>query len=416
MRRELVFSIARKLVILALVVSAAFLLLRTDYFSALQRTLPAEAPARADSASVEGAAALRPRAVMVCYPDGGRAASAYDGEATDAAFLHFAALLGEALGSAGAPQDISETEFRALAEAGSVFVDLGADIQLDLLTGWLGAGVFAESDMSADILYLGLSEGDVILCFRSGSGGFCRCETVAQGEALRDRMEDFFPSGDAAFAYENARLEGVEPYMVVLEETPEVSAVSAASARDEAAPETFLDAVGMNFFVASYYDEADGTAVYVEEEKTLRLSPDGVLSYRDGGAAEDASRAESLSDAVNRAFLLAQGSAGAYCGDARLMFAGAGQDGSGKSTVYFDYCVNGIPVRLAEGHAAVVEVAGGELLRAVVTLRRYTVSGETETVLPMYRAAAIAAAGEGGSPALIYADSGTAVKCVWIDE
>ena len=416
MRKERLFSIARKLVILALVASALLLLFQTDYFSALRRTLPAEAPARADSTSVEGAAALRPRAVMVCYADGSRAASACDGEATEEAFLHFAALLGEALGSAGAPQEIEEAEFRALAEAGSVFVDLGAPIQLDLLTGWLGAGVFAESDRSADILYLGLSEEDVLLCFRGADGGFYRCDTVAQGEALRARMGDLLLSGDAAFAYENARLEGVEPYMVILEETPDVPAVSAASARDEAAPEALLEAVGMNFFVASYYDEADGTAVYVEEEKTLRLSPDGVLSYRDGGAIEDASRQGSLSDAVYRAFLLARGSAGAYCGDARLMFAGAEWSGGGACTVYFDYCVNGIPVRLAEGHAATVEIAGGELLRATVALRRYSASGEAETVLPMYRAAAIAAADGGGSPALIYADSGTAVKCIWINE
>ena len=415
MRKELIFSIARKLVILTLVVSALFLLLRTDYFSALRRTLPAESPARTESTSVEGAAALRPRAVMVCYADGSRAASACDGEATEEVFLHFAALLGEALGSAGAPQNTSEAEFRALAEAGSVFVDLGAPVQLDLLTGWLGAGVFAERDMSADILYLGLSEEDVLLCFRSAEGGFYRCDTVAQSEALRARMGDLLLSGDASFAYENARLEGVEPYMVVLEETPDIPAVSAASARDEAAPETLLEAVGMNFFVASYYDEADGTAVYVEEEKTLRLSPDGILSYRDGGAPGDASPTGSLSDAVYRAFLLARDSAGAYCGDARLMFAGALRDG-GTYTVHFDYCVNGIPVRLAGGHAVTVEVAGGELLRAVVALRRYSVSEATETVLPMYRAAAIAAAGGGGSPALIYADTGAAVKCMWINE
>lgn len=416
MRKERLLSIARKIVILGLVISAVLLLLRTDYFSALRRTLPAESSSHAESTSVEGAAALRPRAVMVCYPDGSRAASACDGETTEEAFLHFAALLGEALGSAGAPQGISEAEFRALAEAGSVFVDLGAPVQLDLLTGWLGAGVFSESDMSADVLYLGLSEEDVLLCFRGGDGGFYRCDTVAQTGALRARMDDLPLSGDAAFAYENARLEGVEPYMVVLEETPGVSALSAVSARDEAAPETLLEAVGMNFFVASYYDEADGTAVYVEEEKTLRLSPDGVLSYRDGGVPEDPPRAESLSDAVDRAFLLVRGSAGAYCGDAKLMFAGAEKDGTGTYTVYFDYCVNGIPVRLAEGHAAVVEVARGTLLRAVVRLRRYTVSGETETVLPMYRAAAIAAAGGGGSPVLIYTDTGAAVSCIWINE
>ena len=50
---------------------------------------------------------------------------------------------------------------------------------------------------------------------------------------------------------------------------------------------------------------------------------------------------------------------------------------------------------------------------ASVSLRRYTLTEEPETVLPMLRAAAIASV-RGETPALIYADSGDRTRCVWV--
>lgn len=415
MRKELVFSIMRKLLILALLVSAVFLTLRTGGLFAARGMLPAvgnETGSASASSTAEAAAALRPRAVLVRLPDGGASASAYDGEDTELAFQRFSAFLGEALGSAGAPEQITAARFRGGTEDGCVFVDFGVAFPLDLLSDWLGAGGGGAAAMNADVLYLGLAEGGVSLCFRDG-GGYYRCTTAAQPEGLTARMEEF-QAAEAGFAYENALLRGVEPYTVILGTMPDVYAVSGGGAREYADAERLMESVGMNSYLVSSYYDADGTMVLMEGARTLRLSPDGMVSYRSSGAEREIA-ADGRAAAVSYACRFAQRSAGAFCGDAEIMLSGV-ETAEGAYTVYFDYCVNSIPVRLSGGHAGTVVISGGAVLRAALELRRYTLSEETETVLPMLRAAAIAAAGEDGAPALVYMDSGDRVQCVWMSE
>ena len=73
-------------------------------------------------------------------------------------------------------------------------------------------------------------------------------------------------------------------------------------------------------------------------------------------------------------------------------------------------------MRLSEGHAGTVSVSGSVIRRAVFTLRRYERLEGQELVLPLRRAAEIAAAGKDGVPALVYMDSGDRVRCVWVSE
>ena len=203
MRKELIFSILRKLLIAGLLVSAVLLTLRTDFYTGTERVLPAADGTGKETervSSADAAAALRPRAVLVRYADGTAAASAYDGETTEQAFLRFSAFLGEALGSAGTPAEITETEFRDGLSGGGVFVDLGGSFPLELLSAWMGAGGGGAAALRADLLYLGLTETGVELRFRDGAG-FFRCATGAQSESLRGRIEDF-QATEAAFAFE----------------------------------------------------------------------------------------------------------------------------------------------------------------------------------------------------------------------
>ena len=416
MRKELAAGILRKLLIAALLVSAVFLTLRTNGFSASRAGLPAagaDTGSTAASSAAEAAAALRPRAVLVRLPDGETLASAYDVEETELAFRRFSAFLGEALGSAGTPEKITAPCFRGGLEAGCVFVDLGGVFPPELLSDWLGAGGGGAAARNADILYLGLSEEAVSLCFRDGEDCY-RCATAAQPEGLLARMTEFQQAPGAFFAYESDLLRGIEPYTVVLRETPAVYTVSGTGAREYADAERLMEAVGMNSYLVSSYYDADGTMVLMEGTRTLRLSPDGILSYRNSGHGRELS-SDGLSAAVSYACRLAQRSAGAFCGDAQICLTGV-ETAEAVYTVYLDYCVNGIPVRLSGGHAGTVVISGGAVRSAAIELRRYTVSGEAETVLPMLRAAAIAASDrDGGAPVLVYLDTAEGTRCIWIN-
>lgn len=419
MHKERLFSFVRKAAIVALLVSAALLLLQTDYFTTLsgrgsrgaERSGGATAGSAA-SVSAEAAAALLPRAVLVRFSDGSAQGSAFDGETTEQTFRRFAAVLGEALGSAGAPEAIPEGVFRGGMDAGCVFVDFGMAFPLGLLSDWLGSGGGGAEDRSADLLYLGLDGEEVRFFFREGKE-YYRCPTATQAETLTARMEDF-QAAEAYFAFESERLAGTEPYTVVLKTMPELYAVNAGSAGSEATPQRLMDAMGMNSYITSSYSDADGTLVLMEGGRTLRLNPDGTLYYRDTDGARELAAGDSVA-AVNYACRLAQQSLGAFCGDARVVFTGMETVGS-VYTIHFDYAVSGIPVRLTGRHAATVTIDGGALRWASMELRNYTHSTETETVLPMIQAAAIASAQGGGTLALVYVDGGERTHCVWVND
>lgn len=415
--KEQIFSLLRKVLIAALIASAVFLTLRTGWFSAYGERRGAAAAAvggaAETAASMEAAAALRPRAVLVTAPDGGRTATAWDGETTLLAFRQFSALLGEALGSAGTPEGVSEAVFRAGLDNPGVLIDLGAVYPLSLLSDWVGTGGGGAAERSADILYLYLTENAAALSFRDPDGGWYSCATAAQPEALESRIGDFRAGGAAFFAFEDGRLEGVEPYTVVTETLPEITAVSSVSARDGVDVETLMGAFGLNSYLASSYYDADGALVLMEDGRTLRLGADGTLTYRD--SAPEAAGTAGTVTVVNKAVRLARGSAGVTAGDADLVFAGV-EEAEGAYTVRFDYSVNGIPVRQNTGSAVEVVVSDGIVRRASAVLRRYARTEAQETVLSMYRAAAVAAARGGGTPELIYEDLGDRVQCVWVND
>ena len=419
MRKEQIFFFLRKAAIGALLVSAVLLLLQTDYFTTVsgrasggtERSGGAAAGSAA-SVSAEAAAALLPRAVLVRFSDGGAQGSAYDGETTEQAFRRFAAVLGEALGSAGSPETIPEETFRGGMDAGCVFVDPGMAFPLGLLSDWLGAGGGGAADRNADLLYLGLDGNEVRFFFREGEEYFC-CPTATQAETLKARMEDF-QAAAAYFAFENERLAGTEPYTVVLESMPELYTVIAGSAGSEAGPQQLMDAMGMNSYVTSSYFDADGTLVLMEGGRTLRLNPDGTLYYRDTEGADKIAAGDSVA-AVNYACRLAQQSLGAFCGDAKIVFTGMETAGS-VYTIWLDYAVSGVPVRLTDRHAATVMIDGGVVRWASMELRHYTRSSTTETVLPMVQAAAIASARGDGTLSLVYADGGERTRCIWVND
>ena len=121
-----------------------------------------------------------------------------------------------------------------------------------------------------------------------------------------------------------------------------------------------------------------------------------------------------LSSAVNSAWRTAERTIGFSCGDGGLLFAGVSFDAAQQTyTVLLDYVVDGIPVRLASGHAAEIVLYGDAVVQARLQFRRFTRTEEQTVLLPYLQAAAIAAAQQ-AEPELIYADAGDDTACMWV--
>ena len=421
MRKERLGHLLRLLLIALLIVSAALLARASGYYDELFHRLPAavsEESGNADGelslSAAELAEAVRPRTVLVCR-EGKAVASAYSGEATEAEFHRFSAILGEALGSAGEPEEISEKEFRGGLESGSVFMDFSCGMPLELLAEWLGSEMSGKAGSTeVQFLYLGLSDGAVQLCYRDGDGRFCRCTTAAVSETLDARMGDF-QGVSAEFAYGDRSLKHLDPYTVLLSALPEFSGVAGAAVRDGINTEELMQTFGMNSYVVSSYTEADGTRVYIENEKSLRVHPDGAVVFRAGSADGERSIAEGLTAAVSYAYAAAKRSIGQYAGEADVLLSGIATDGTDQYTVTFDYCIGSVPLRMASGSAAQFSIKDGILTDARLSLRYYLFTDTAEKMLPMRFAAAIADAA-GTTPTLVYADGGDQISCIWVKD
>jgi len=417
MRNAKLMHIAKLSLILLLLASAVFLARTSGYYDALFRRLPTAGSGQSESAGdgqdisvAELASAVRPRAVVVCAPDGTVRASAYAQEETE--FQRFSAVFGEALGSAGEPAEIDEKSFRAGFASGCVFLDFYSAEPLELLADWLGSEMHGGAAAAlTHTLYLGLTNQTVQLCYCDESGRFFSCTTATVSETLLARMDEF-QGGAAGFAYADRTLKQLDPYTVIVSELPELYAVVGSNARDGVAAAELMEALGMNSFVASSYVEADGTQVFIENRKTLRISPEGVVTFRADTADGERGAAEGLTAAVRYAYASATKTIGRSCGSASMMLSGVLTGSADSYTVTFEYCLGTIPVRLSSGSAAQITVNNGVITDARLVLRSYGYSEETAVVLPMKQAAAVAASA-GMTPTLVYSDSGDQINLVW---
>ena len=399
-------DLLRRVLLVLLSVTALLLAFETGYLNLTPgRDASSQAAESGPAQSADSAAALWPRGVLISRADGRRRAALCDQAETERLFSPFAALLGEALGTAGEAEALSESDFRAGLGGEGLFVDLGAACPLWLLAGALGAK--GRCTDTAELLLLVPGSDGAELCYRRPDGSFARCATSTSSETLRARLNEG-EGVEAVFAWEDPDLDSLSPYLIL-------PARRNAPMRIEAAvnpnPETLMRAFGMNSYVASGYREGDGTRVYIDDEKTLRVAADGTVRYRCDAAGRGSLPDEELAAYAIR---LGEEAVGTLCGDARLCFAGLRTEGE-LMTVELDYAVQGVPVELAAGRAAVLRFRGGGLVTAQLLPRSFRATAETETLPPMRFAAAIAAAGEGGGLRLCYLERGEGFRCLWVN-
>jgi hypothetical protein len=407
----------KSLLIVLLLLSAALLIRASGYFPALgegylsasQGSLGQSGQSSAETSA--SAVTVRPVAVVISGEEGTRCALEYDGDAVSAAFDSFSAALGEAIGSSSAIESVSEQLWQqSISECGVTF-DFYYPQPLSLLSQWLGTTAGAAGEHSARYMCISCTGSNAWFYFRSESDGtYYRCATALSSQAVTQRME-LYRRNNAVFAFESERYSGVEPYTVMLDELPAVYAVYSDSAQGNMDLNSIMSLLGMNSYVIRPYTEADGTQVYVENGKTLRVGADGSISFKapaptSGETGTELEAAQAASALVGE---IMQG----HTGDAELHFAG-GSFSDGKYTAKFEYAVDGVPVEQSSGvTAASVTIENGEVRSLELVPRRYTLTEEEQSVLPMLLASAIAASGS-GELRLVYIDSGSAVNCAWV--
>lgn len=342
----------------------------------------------------------------------------------DTRFEAVGSLLGEAVGSAYGISAVSEEDFLAALDGSGVYLAFSSALPLEVLAARLGVAAPTTRQLDVHRCLLSLGSGEnAVFYLQDPKNGCFRFSTAVRSDLLADYLtsQEGWPSVEFAFALGEEYAE-LSPYTLVPSAPSVRYELAAANALGDYSTEELLRRAEFNPH-ANRYVESSGTTVAVEGERKLYLHPDGRLAYSGGRAdegslfsvpaadAERPSRAEYCAAARSLLSSLVQG----RTGDAALYLSGTDYDKDG-CTVYFDYMVNGTPLRFADGsHAAEVRTEGRSITAFTLRLRRYTLTERSTALLPAALARVVAQRYPNGELTIAYIDPyGDAVNASWV--
>ena len=414
-RKKKLLELGKDVVIVLLILSALLLTRATGLITRLRPN--AEAAQTAEGALGTGlTAAAVPFAVAVVSEEtGGRCGLTYGSVRLREAYDRYSAALGEALGSSGEPEAVSEEDWRAALTGPGIYFDYLYEQPLSLLAVWLGTEMDGgAASHTARRICLALEGENLALYYiRARSGEFCRCATALSSSAMSARLRESKANG-ALFAFEMGGDTAVDAYTLMEPGMQSFARVTAANPLREPSLLSALPAL-FEFGSVRSYSDSEGT-VFVEGEATMRVSALGTVNYRckNGGLVLGA-EGTSTQAVVEAARRLCQNGPGASCGAATLgLSALRYEQESDTYYICFEYAVDGVPVRLTEGSAAELTVSRGCLREAVLRYRSYTAEAEAIVPLPREQALAAAEAMGGASLTLTYVDTMRSVGLQWL--
>lgn len=316
-------------------------------------------------------------------------------------------LFQEALGSAVPAGAVEDAALREALNHPGLYLELtGGPLPLEAAAAWLGEDAPLSSSVSAMAL---TAEGDegASLFLLDGEGGIVRCATALPVSALRSACERISPNG-SYFAYETGYA-SLAPYTVLM---PKIAPLPDVTAERPAGYSAYnlLTALDFNAHTLSRYTESSGAEVVEESPRTLRIGPNGNVSFISRGAI--ASPLYRASGTGLREVLAAGGRlAAALAGGtgSSPLFLRAAEETEGGWILRFRYQADGVPVYFSDGSDALtVTFQDGAVTGFTYRCRVYTPAEESPAaLLPAGMAQAIAAAYPESTLSIGYEDDGS---------
>ena len=429
-KRRRLIELCKDILIVLLALSAVYLTMRTQIGGLaggnnrwIDRLVSGRPVGLLPTAGERTDVTIQPKPVRMSVQlgSGGRYGVQYDQTAVDALFDATASLLGDALGSAQEPVQVTEAAWRdALSNAWGIYFDFQGTVPLTVLSASLSGAVNqALPEEGVRRLLLAEENGAVRLYYSNESTGlYYACDTA---EALTGHVQTaaaaYSPNG-TVFAYETSYTE-LAPYVMVAatQVTPRVyHAVNPVAQMSEADRETLVESLGFHPQSNNSYRSGDRLIVS-EWPDRLSILDDGHVRYETSasdepkypvGTAGAPADAKAVAEAT---WSLAEQTLGQHCGAARIYLIGVEQMGEDEWAADYGYCLNGAGVELGtEGYAARFIIQNGQITEFELFFRSYTDTGEQSIVLPEAQAAAAMSAqrAEGCELLLAYEDSGSA--------
>lgn len=412
-RRDFIQNVA----ITVLAVSAVLLFARTQMYSLRQdgvlSVLSGSAQPDGTAVAVENVPLSAPVRIAVTGPYGryGSVTAVIGGDET------LRGLLREVLGSTGTFTACPQADFLQSLENTSVYFDFLSPLPLSILAEI--CGTTGPDSPSARCLVVSGGDDPVSLFLWDGGDTYLRCSTAVSLKSLEQTVGQY-ELGNAVFAMDLAESDPnageLAPCSLFLNETPQLPSLSSETpAYDDS---LLLAALGFNPNTKNRYTD-NGTEVISESGRSLRLRPDGNITYQSGGdgtlTIEAAGERPTMAEAAAGVGSLLNDLLAPTTGDETLYLTGIRQSGS-LTTLTFGYQVGGVPIRFSDDqNAAEVTLNGTAVSALSLRIRRYAKTESAALLLPLRQALAIADRYPAAELTIGYADyGGTTTEASWL--
>ena len=406
---------AKTALILLLSASALVLAWRTELFSAYINSIPffgsvadlvKGTTGTTEISSVELKEAARPLSIVITNEDGRRYGAKYDTDIRNAVYERTSSILCEALGSASAPEEISEEEWREALSGPGVFFEYFNPVRLSILDGWLGAHMpETAEDISLRYVYIAFGEDKSRIYYQDIERGlFFGADTASAAGKVQEL--DIYSENGAMFAFETVVSdENNAPYMLIMPESdhPDINAAAAGSV--EELLDIVITAMGHSEETNTTYPDSRGFFVCVGTQFNIRVDSTGRILYRRTDALPISIERQmpNPNEIIERARVIVAETISKTCGDAEVFFESMEYYPDGSCSVYFGYYVAGGRMFLRDdNHAARISFSPGMVPEIEVIFRNFTLTDEYTRLLPERQAFAAA----GGEFLLCYSDAG----------
>lgn len=318
-------------------------------------------------------------------------------------------LFQEALGSAGEIGLAADLTLQTALESPGIYLNLPSPLPLEAVSVWLG-GEDAVFDRQVGSMALTTEEsGSAMLYLRGGDGEIFRYATALPVSAVEALCETAAPNG-SSFAYET-NYAALDPYAILAPQPEGLKNITGGLPGGYSAY-NILTALDFNAHTSYRYPESGGAEVVIDTPRTLRISPDGTVSYTGAGEVDSElyhaakpGEAPSMAGALRAACRLADAlTSGSVASPLYLYAVESAGDGW---RISFRYQWEGIPIHFPDGPDALsVTVSGGEVTSFTYRSRLYEEAAPAGRLLPVSMAVSIASLYPGGGLNIGYVDAG----------
>jgi hypothetical protein len=292
-----------------------------------------------------------------------------------------------ALSSAERLEPVQQNEYEAALKYDMAFVEFDGSVPLELIAGWMGAETPQNgSSRTCGGLLISKTDGQHYRLFvRDAATGLIYAADTALTEAQFSSMAESFVANDCTMAIDTDTVIAPD----TLQFTGEQTFASLTFSPYTGSMETILESLRMDGQSAqeTAYTTSDGTRVYVDEDAVVRVTQNGVLTYRsENGIQAYQSRTLREQEARQKCAQLGRNLSAELLdamnsgGEAHLVRAYTNDEG--RYVTVFAMRINGVPADNELGYFARYEFEEGAMVRADVVLRICEATGSTVTVMP----------------------------------